>query len=260
MNDQSTHDGKLADQLRRLLEALEASGHAILPSSNRELLQSIVDAAARIFGAAAASIALLNEKDQMLEFKVSYGIGNENVVGMRLPMDKGIAGYVIMTGQPLAISNLQQDKRFNKDFAQTTGYVPKSILAMPMLYGERVIGVMEVLDKISSPSFGMKDMELLAMFAQQAAIAIHQSQQYDMIGQALVRGIKELTMSDPGADSAEVIQVIEAATIEDQRGRDLLELAEVFNSIADLGEAERTACLKMLEAFRDFAKSKSVYA
>ncbi|HZY43952.1 MAG TPA: GAF domain-containing protein [Anaerolineae bacterium] len=260
MNDQSTHDGKLADQLRRLLEAIEASGHAILPSSNRELLQSIVDAAARIFGAAAASIALLNEKDQMLEFKVSYGIGNENVVGMRLPMDKGIAGYVIMTGQPLAISNLQQDKRFNKDFAQTTGYVPKSILAMPMMYGERLIGVMEVLDKISSPSFGMKDMELLAMFAQQAAIAIHQSQQYDMIGQALVHGIKELAMTDPDAQSAEIFQVIEAATIEDQRGRELLELAGIFNSIADLGEAERTACLKILTAFRDFAKSKSAYA
>lgn len=259
MTDQSSRDGKLADQLQRLLEAIEASGRAILPSSNRELLQSIVDAAARIFGAAAASIALLNEKDQMLEFKVSYGIGNENVVGMRLPMDKGIAGYVIMTGQPLAISNLQQDKRFNKDFAQTTGYVPKSILAMPMTYGERLIGVMEVLDKISSPSFGMKDMELLAMFAQQAAIAIHQSQQYDMIGQALVYGIKELAMTDPNAQSAEIFSVIEAASLEDQRAHDLLELADIFSSIADLGEAERKACMQMLETFRDFAKSKSVY-
>jgi GAF domain-containing protein len=224
------------------------------------LLQSIVDAAAKIFGAAAASIALLNEKDQILEFKVSYGIGNENVVGMRIPMDKGIVGYVLMTGQPLSISNLQNDKRFNKDFAQTTGYVPKSILAMPMMYGERVIGVMEVLDKISSPSFGMKDMELLALFAQQAAIAIHQSQQYDMIGEALVHGIKELAMTNPNAPSAEIFSVIEEAAIEDERGHELLKLAEIFNSIADLGEAERQACLQVLEAFRDYAKSKSIYA
>jgi signal transduction protein with GAF and PtsI domain len=250
---------KLAHQLQRLLEAIEASGHAILPSSNRELLQSIVDAAARIFGAAAASIALLNEKEQLLEFKVSYGVGNEHVVGMKIPMDKGIAGYVIMTGQPISISNLQNDKRFNKDFAQTTGYVPKSILAMPMTYGERVIGVMEVLDKISSPSFGLKDMELLSMFAQQAAIAIHQSQQYDMIGQALVHGIKELALSDPDMQSAEIIGVIEAAAIEDERARDLLELADIFNSIADLGEAERKVCWQMLESFRDYARSKSSF-
>src|SRR5512135_1831181 len=257
MSAQPSPDSKLAHQLQRLLEAIEASGHAILPSSNRELLQSIVDAAARIFGAAAASIALLNEKEQLLEFKVSYGAGNEHVVGMRIPMDKGIAGYVIMTGQPISISNLQQDKRFNKDFAQTTGYVPKSILAMPMIYGERVIGVMEVLDKISSPSFGMKDMELLSMFAQQAAIAIHQSQQYDMIGQALVHGIKELALSDPDAQAAEIIAVIEEAAVEDERTRYLLELADIFNSIADLGEIERKTCLQMLETFRTYAKSKS---
>lgn len=257
MSAQPSPDSKLAHQLQRLLEAIEASGHAILPSSNRELLQSIVDAAARIFGAAAASIALLNEKEQLLEFKVSYGAGNEHVVGMRIPMDKGIAGYVIMTGQPISISNLQQDKRFNKDFAQTTGYVPKSILAMPMIYGERVIGVMEVLDKISSPSFGMKDMELLSMFAQQAAIAIHQSQQYDMIGQALVHGIKELALSDPDAQAAEIIAVIEEAAVEDERTHYLLELADIFNSIADLGEIERKTCLQMLETFRTYAKSKS---
>ena len=259
MNDQASRDGKLAEQLQRLLQAIEASGHAILPSSNRELLQSIVDAAARIFGAAAASIALVDEKDQELEFKVSYGIGNENVVGMRIPIDKGIAGYVVMTGQPIAISNLQKDTRFNQDFARTTGYVPKSILATPLLSGERVIGVMEVLDKINAPSFGMQDMELLGMFAQQAALAIHQSQQYDMIGLALERGIKELAVSDPTAESAELFRVLEDTTAEDQRARDLLELADLFNSIADLGEAERKACLQVLAAFRDYVRSKPAF-
>ena len=163
-----------------------------MPRSNDELLRSIVEAAQGIFGAAAASIALVNEKQQTLDFKVSVGAGNENVVGMSIPLGKGIAGYVAMTGQPIAISNLQQDARFNKDFAQSTGYVPRSILATPLLRGDQVIGVMEVLDKIDAPSFGMQDMELLGIFARQAAIAIHQSQQYEQIGEALVRGIDEL--------------------------------------------------------------------
>ena len=256
MNEDPSRDSKLARQLQRLLQAIEASGHAILPSSNRDLLQSIVDAAARIFGAAAASIALVDEKQQVLEFKVAYGIGNEDVVGMRIPLDSGIAGYVAMTGQPIAISNVQQDARFNQDFARSTGYVPRSILATPLLSGDRVIGVMEVLDKINAPSFGMQDMELLGLFAQQAAIAIHQSQQVDRIGEALVRGIKQLVAADPSAESADLIRALEEAPGDDARARDVLALADVFNAVSELGEAEHKTCLQILAAFGDYVRSK----
>jgi len=256
MSDDRSDNDKLADQLRRLIRAIEAGGRAILPGSNRELLQSIVDAAARIFGAAAASIALVDEKQQVLEFRVSYGVGNENVVGMRIPLDAGLAGYVAMTGQPMAISNVQQDARFNQDFAKSTGYVPRSILAMPLLWGDRVIGVMEVLDKISAPSFGMQDMELLGIFAQQAAIAIFQSQQIDQIGEALVRGLKQLASADPTAESADLIRALEDSAVDDARSRDVLALADVFNAVSELGEAERRTCLQVLTAFGEYVRSK----
>ncbi len=258
-NDPS-QDGILAEQLKRLLLAIEASGQAVLPGKNDELLNSIVEAAARIFGAAAASLALVDEKKQTLEFKVSVGAGNESVVGMSIPLDKGIAGYVAMTGQPIAISNVMQDARFNKDFARSTGYVPRSILATPLLFEERVIGVMEVLDKINAPSFGMQDMELLGMFAQQAAIAIYQSQQYDSINEAVVRGLKQLAVGDLSADSAEILHALEADTGDEARARDLLALADLFNSIGQLGEEERRACLQILSAFGDYARAKSTFS
>ena len=254
MTDEPQRDGRLAQQLQRLLLAIEASGRALLPGSNRDLLQSIVDAAARIFGAAAASIALVDEKQQELEFKVSYGVGNEDVVGMRIPLDKGIAGYVAMTGQPIAISNVQQDARFNQDFARSTGYVPRSILATPLMWGDRVIGVMEVLDKINAPSFGMQDMELLGLFAHQAAIAIFQSQQLDRIGDVLVRGLKQLVVADPSADSGDLIRALEAPAGEESG--DVLALADAFNAIGELGEAERRTCLHILVAFGDYVRSR----
>ena len=124
------------------------------------------------------------------------GAADRNLVGMSFPLDQGIAGYVAMTGQPIAISDVQQDARFNQSFAKQTGYVPKSILAMPLLSGERVIGVMEVLDKISAPSFGMRDMELLALFAKQAALAIAQSQQSERMAEALLLGLREIAGPD----------------------------------------------------------------
>ena len=151
--------------MKQLLQPLKPADTPSYPRSNDDLLKSIVEAAARIFNAAAASILLVNEQEQVLEFKVAYGASNRDLVGMKFPLDKGIAGYVVMTGQPLAISNVRQDARFNQDFAKSTGYVPNSILATPLLSGERVIGVMEVLDKVNGASFGVQDMELLAMFA-----------------------------------------------------------------------------------------------
>ena len=84
----------LVNQLRQLIQAIQASGKAILPRTNDALLLSIAESAARIFGAKAASIALLNEENGTLEFKVAVGQGNTEVVGKNIPINKGIRGIV----------------------------------------------------------------------------------------------------------------------------------------------------------------------
>jgi len=224
----------------------------MLPASNQELLQSIVDASARIFGAAAASICLVDEDAQVLEFKVATGIGREDVVGRRIPVNQGIAGYIAMTGQPIAVSNVQADPRFKKDFAQSTGYVPRSILGTPLFSDGQVIGVMEVLDKINAAAFGLQDMELLGVFAQQAALAIHQSQQYDKISGALVRGLRELVAQQGELEQrpAALLAALNAGAIDElAAGTDLNELAALFYAISARGPAERKACLHILAAF-----------
>lgn len=260
MPDTPDDNAKLAQALRQLVLSIEATGRAILPGSNDELLQTIVEAAARLFGAAASSIALVNDKQQMLEFRVASGAGREEVIGMRIPLDQGIAGYVAMTGQPMAISNVQQDPRFVQETAEKTGYVPRSILAMPLLSNERVIGVIEVLDKINAPSFGMQDMELLGIFARQAAIAIHASQQYERLGEALVRGLQELAQTEGGPEVKQAFDRLAERSNEDERAADLMALADIYRSISELGDAERQAGLRILAALADYARSKPRYA
>ncbi len=254
-SNQDNSEAKLSDQLQRLLIGIEASGRAVLPGSNDALLNSIVEAAARIFGAAAASILLVNEEEQMLEFKVAYGPSDRNLVGTKFPLDRGIAGYVAMTGQPIATSNVGQDARFNQEFAKSTGYVPDSILATPLLSEDRIIGVMEVLDKIDATSFGMQDMELLGMFAQQAAIAIDLSQQMENIEKALTRGLRRLVTADSSQDSTELLSILENPQINKGTVQDLLELADLFNEISALGDAERKACLQVLKVFAEYRRS-----
>ena len=249
----------LARQLQHLLKSIEASGRAILPGSNDALLKSIVETAAKIFGAAAASILLVNEEDEALEFRVTTREADYELVGMKFPYDKGIAGYVFMTGLPIATSNVREDRRFNEDFAKSTGYVPRSILATPLTSADdQIIGVMEVLDKIDATSFDIHDMDLMGMFAQQVSMAIDQSRQIEKIEQALVEGLKRLVKEDGTEKPAELLSALDQS-LEDQRtSADLLDLADVFNQISALGSAERKACLQILNTFAEFRKSTSV--
>jgi GAF domain-containing protein len=253
--EQKNSEEPLAKQLRRLLGAIEASGRAVLPGSNDALLNLIVEAAARIFGAAAASILLVNEEEQVLEFKVAFGPSERDLVGTKFPLDRGIAGYVVMTGQPIATSNVTQDARFDQEFAKSTGYVPNSILATPLLSEDRIIGVMEVLDKIDAASFGIHDMELLGMFANQAAMAIDLSQQMENIEEALARGLRKLIAAEKLSGSDELMSVLESSNGRDEHIPDLLELAELFNEISSLGESERRACIQVLNVFAEYRRS-----
>jgi GAF domain-containing protein len=250
----------LAAELRRLVQAIEASSRAILPDPGNELLQTIVEAAARLFGAAASSIALVDEAQQTLQFRVATGAGAQEVVGMRIPVGEGIAGYVVMTGQPLAVSSVQEDPRFARETARKTGYVPSSILAMPLLYGDRAIGVIEVLDKIDAASFDIQDMELLGIFARQAAIAIRASMHDKHLGQALLQGIRQLVEEEGAPEMPHLERALEETEQAPNGAGEILALAEIFGTLSRLGQAERQACLDILTTFAEYAQSRSRFA
>jgi len=257
MSQAASGDDRLTLELKHLLTSVEASGVALLPASNLELLQTVVEAAAQIFGAAAASICLLDDADQSLEFKVAFGAGRDEVLGMRIPLDRGIAGYVASTGQPIAISNVSQDVRFNQEFAQSTGYVPASILATPLMINDRVIGVMEVLDKIDAASFGMQDMELLGVFARQAALAIEQAQQMNGLAQVLVNGIDQLLKGDSAEGQTLLSEIADEALDHGQAEyQQAMALAGLLFEIGQAGEAEWRLCLDVLAGLRDYLRSR----
>lgn len=110
-------------------------------------LQAACAATRGLFGAAACSCALAVDDGAALEFVAADGVGAESILGVRLPISRGIAGYVALSGQPMAIRDVAGDARFARDVAEATAYIPSSILAAPMLDQEgETIGVLEVLD------------------------------------------------------------------------------------------------------------------
>ncbi len=144
------------------------------PPGLERILRSIVDATASLFDAEAASIALADD-DGRLRFRVAAGDRGQGVVGMTVNPGEGVAGYVASTGQPLALTDVARDPRFGRATAEATGYVPNSILAVPLELDDRVIGVLEVLDKRDGGGFDLADISHAAIFARQAAVAIDAS-------------------------------------------------------------------------------------
>ncbi len=136
----------------------------------RALLSSIAEVARAIFAAKASSILLLDQEEDELVFEAATGEEAPRLVGMRFPAGTGIAGWVVGTRQPLVVEDVAADPRHAHEVAQATGYTPKGLMAVPLLVDERVLGVLEVLDR--QTTFSLAEMELLGLFANQAAIAL----------------------------------------------------------------------------------------
>lgn len=154
------------------LRAAVASGVVGSSESFRALLGAIVQVARSIFGAKASSILLLDEETNELVFEAVVGEGEQSLLGLRFPAGHGIAGWVLATRTPLILEDVRNDPRFAGDVAEGTGYVPSGLMAAPLLHEERSLGVLEVLDRPERSHFSLQEMDLLGLFANQAAIAV----------------------------------------------------------------------------------------
>ena len=198
--------------------AAVAAGTLGSEDEHRALLQSIVDVARAIFDAKASSIFLLDEDAEELVFEAVSGEGEGDLIGMRLPASTGIAGWVLVTRQPLAIDDLSNDPRFSRGAAEQTGYVPNAMMAVPLLHDEAALGVLSVLDPPEGSSFGLAEMDVLGLFAAQAAIAL------DLLRRA--RRAHTLLKDEDSTASAVARVAAALDTREDDAGRRLLAALE----------------------------------
>ena len=187
------------------------------------VLRSVVDATVRLFEAEAASIALFDAVTDRLVFVVAAGEQGAGVVGLAIAPDQGLVGYVFTTGQALALADVRNDARFGRSFAEQTAYVPRSIVAVPLLDDEGALGVLEVLDKRSSESFSLRDIELASVFARQAAVAIRASRVERDITEILRSALVSLAAegdapsADPDRLRTAIEELVGAATIDQDR-------------------------------------------
>ena len=142
------------------------------PDASRSLLEAVVHTAAGVFGAAAASIALVDETTGELVYQSAWGAGAREIVGVRLPPGAGIAGQVVHTGSAEAVPDCHTDPRFAARIAAGTGYVPYTQLVVPLMRAMRPIGALAILDRRDGRSYSQNDLEPAMLFADLAVKAL----------------------------------------------------------------------------------------
>jgi GAF domain-containing protein len=183
------------------LRAAVAAGVLASEEAHRALLQATVEVARAIFSAKASTIFLFDEETDELVFEAVAGQGSETLIGQRIPSSTGIAGWTLVTRQALVLENVSEDPRWGgQQIAELTGYEPKGLMSVPLLHDEESVGVLQVLDRPQETRFSLEEMELLGMFANQAAIAL------DLLRKA--RRAKAV-LEDAGTDAALVASVAE---------------------------------------------------
>ncbi len=163
---------KLVQRITRLERMVGVSRMLSSTLDLTQLLQLIIQTAAELVGAEAASILLEDERTGELFFAASTGAAEEELLKIQVPVDGSIAGTVFSSGKPLTVHDVRQDPRHFGGVDQNTQFETRSILGVPLQVRTRCIGVLEALNKLGNSTFDDEDVRILSTMASQAAVAI----------------------------------------------------------------------------------------
>lgn len=249
---QQSSDARAAESLHTALAQAGAAGALTAPAAHTDLLDQIVATAAHVLGANAASLFLIDEEAEELVFAVALGEKAAAVKQFRLPLGEGIAGFTAATGQAIAVADVQKDPRWAQDIGQAVNYQPKTILSVPLIASDRVIGVLELLDKANGQPFGAADMETAGLFANQAAIAIDQSR----ATQSLTVMIRTALSGIDNADLTATLLAMASRAEETAAYRETVQIAATLGAISRRGDSARRLCEQVVEAIDAYLRAQ----
>jgi len=178
MSDRTAGEaGRLADRLGSLKRCFALSRLISASLDLSEVLERIMTTSRQALAAETVSLLLVDDNpgpgQGQLVFTVAQGPASAQLqTGFRLDRGEGLAGWVAETASPLILADVYEDPRFNQDVDRLTGYRTRSMLCVPLIYRERVVGVAQGINKEGGGVFGDDDLETFSLLAAQAAVAI----------------------------------------------------------------------------------------
>jgi len=236
-----------AERQARQLATLNQIARTINSSLDPERVPALIMEQARALAEAEeGTLLLLDEQTGELVFSYASGPAGEQLLGQRLPPGKGIAGHVASSGQSAVVNDTSTDGRFYRDADGGTGFITRSLIAVPLRAIDGVKGVIEVVNRHDNAPFTDEDRALVEAVADQAVIALENARRFARVDQALTRRAQELDRSN---DQLRKILRVSHALRAERRLDDLLrqiadavvESAGFRSAVISLVQRERTA-------------------
>ena len=158
------------------------------------LLELILNKAMELLDTEAGTFMISVPESGELEFRVARGPASDGLVGRRLPLGAGLAGTAAQTGQALLVNRVQDDKRWFSEVDERTAFRSQSILTVPLVRQNTVLGVLQVINKRNGAPFNHEDQSLLTAFAGQAVVAMENARLLAQTDEALQKSVDELSL------------------------------------------------------------------
>jgi len=179
-------------ELKRQVERLalfHEVGKALFSTLDlQKILQTIMEKISDLLQPDTWSLLMMDEKTQDLYFEIAIGTGADRLRDVRLKLGEGVAGWVAQHGEPVLIEDARNDTRFTPKVDELTHTETRSIVCVPIKARGHVLGVIELVNALGKPSFGVEDIPILKSLADYAAIALENAR--------YVQRIHELTITD----------------------------------------------------------------
>lgn len=248
------NNNPLEQKLRALVETTDIAG--VLTEPLTRSIENLLRISAGEMNSGEASVLVRDGDEGDLKFLTAIGEVADQLMDMKIPAGKGIAGFVISSGQPMAVADAGGEETFYAEVDKMTGYSTQTILATPLRQNGEVIGVLEYINRRGEPpyaSFTPEEMDKAAFFAEAIASLINAHE-----AAKLYQGMCDKLASDQeGAYDLQAIKAWIGSLRETNEHTEMLELAVLLREIAGRGDAERAMCRDILETILRFSDSKA---
>lgn len=236
------------EKLQKILETSDAANALTEPLTDS--IKNLLRITATAMNSEEASVIVRDGDDGDLIFLSAVGQVADQLIGMRIPAGKGIAGFVFSSGQPMAVTDVGQEESFYAEVDKKTGYTTQTILATPLRYKDEVIGVLEYVNRIGEPpykAFTPDEMDNAAIYAEAIAALINAYESAQILLQ-----FSGKMFADDGETHFKDWLIAVRSTAEH---KELLELAALVREVSMRGDAERKLCKEILNSFLRYSES-----
>ena len=213
-----------------------------------ELLDTVMQKAEEVMDAEASSVFRIDERRKDLYFITARGEKGKEAKEIRVPMGKGIVGWVAKHGRPLLVPDVRKDRRWFRGVDEKAKWVTRSIVAVLLVVKGKVIGVAEVLNKKRGRHFDKGDLELFAALGNQIAIAVENASLYSDLDNLFLSSIRAIVEAVDAKDpytrghSGRVVEyalMIGRAVTRNKEKLKEIEISSILHDVGKIGIPDR---------------------